>query len=78
LCEKFNSLAEQLCICISCITLSELHHGAEKSARRTDNLTAIEHFVTRLDILPFEAKAAVHYGPGQSRTGTGRNALRSA
>jgi tRNA(fMet)-specific endonuclease VapC len=58
--EKFNSLAEQLCI--SCITLGELHYGAEKSARRVDNLTAIEHFVARLDVLPFGAKAAVHYG----------------
>ncbi len=59
--EKFNSLAEQLCI--SSITLGELHYGAEKSARRVDNLTAIEHFVARLDVLPFEAKAAAHYGP---------------
>src|SRR4030088_3007575 len=58
--EKFNSLAEQLCI--SSITLGELHYGAEKSARRVDNLTAIEHFVARLDVLPFEVKAAAHYG----------------
>jgi len=58
--EKFNALAEQLCI--SSITLGELHYGAEKSARRADNLTAIEHFVARLDVLAFEAKAAVHYG----------------
>jgi tRNA(fMet)-specific endonuclease VapC len=58
--DKFNSLAEQ--ICISSITLGELHYGAEKSARRADNLTAIEHFVARLDVLPFEAKAAAHYG----------------
>jgi tRNA(fMet)-specific endonuclease VapC len=58
--EKFNSLAEQLCI--SSITLGELHYGAEKSARRIDNLSAIEHFVARLDVLPFEAKAAAHYG----------------
>jgi tRNA(fMet)-specific endonuclease VapC len=58
--EKFNSLAEQLCI--SSITLGELHYGAEKSARRIDNLTAIGHFVARLDVLPFEAKAAAHYG----------------
>jgi tRNA(fMet)-specific endonuclease VapC len=58
--EKFNTLAEQLCI--STITLGELHYGAEKSARRVDNLTAIEHFVARLDVLPFEAKAAAHYG----------------
>ena len=58
--DKFSSLAEQLCI--SSITLGELHYGAEKSARRVDNLTAIEHFVSRLDVLPFEAKAAAHYG----------------
>ena len=58
--EKFNSLAEQ--ICISSITLGELHYGAEKSARRADNLIAIEHFVARLDVLPFDARAAAHYG----------------
>jgi tRNA(fMet)-specific endonuclease VapC len=58
--DKFNSLAEQ--ICISSITLGELHYGAEKSARRADNLTAIEHFVARLDVLPFDVKAAAHYG----------------
>ena len=58
--DKFNSLAEQ--ICISSITLGELHYGAEKSARRADNLTAIEHFVARLEVLPFDAKAAAHYG----------------
>ena len=58
--EKFNSLAEQLCI--SSITLGELHYGAEKSARRVENLTAIEHFVARLDVLPFGDKAAAHYG----------------
>lgn len=32
--EKFNSLAEQLCI--SSITLGELHFGAEKSERRIE------------------------------------------
>ena len=58
--EKFNSLAEQLCI--SSITLGELHFGAEKSARRADNLTAVEHFVARLDVLSFDPKAAAHYG----------------
>src|SRR5260370_9989970 len=58
--EKFNALADQLCT--SSITLGELHYGAEKSARRAENLTAIEHFVARLDVLPFGAKAAAHYG----------------
>lgn len=58
--DKFNSLAEQLCI--SSITLGELHYGAEKSARRADNLTAVEQFVARLEMLPFDARAAAHYG----------------
>ncbi|KKX25076.1 tRNA(fMet)-specific endonuclease VapC [Rhizobium sp. LC145] len=58
--EKFNTLAEQLCI--SSITLGELHYGAEKSARRIENLAAIDHFVARLEVLPFAEKAAVHYG----------------
>jgi tRNA(fMet)-specific endonuclease VapC len=57
---KFNSLAEQLCI--STITLGELHYGAEKSTGRAENLTAIEHFVARLEVLSFDAKAAAHYG----------------
>lgn len=58
--EKFNALAEELCI--SCITLGELHYGAETSARRAENLTAIENFVARLEVLPFGYKAAAHYG----------------
>lgn len=58
--EKFNTLAEQLCI--SSITFGELHYGAEKSARRAENLTAIEHFVARLEVLPFGDKAGAHYG----------------
>ncbi|WP_242221802.1 type II toxin-antitoxin system tRNA(fMet)-specific endonuclease VapC [Shinella zoogloeoides] len=58
--EKFNALAEQLCI--SSITLAELHYGAEKSARRAENLVAVEHFVARLEVLPFAARAAAHYG----------------
>jgi tRNA(fMet)-specific endonuclease VapC len=58
--EKFNMLAEQLCM--SSITLGELHYGAEKSLRRAENLTAIEHFVARLDVLAFGDRAAAHYG----------------
>jgi tRNA(fMet)-specific endonuclease VapC len=57
---RFNRLAEQLCI--STITLGELHYGAEKSQRRVENLQAIEHFAARLDVLPFSPKAAAHYG----------------
>lgn len=58
--QRFNRLAEQLCI--SAITLGELYFGVEKSARRTENLQALERFIGRLTVLPFSAKAASHYG----------------
>jgi tRNA(fMet)-specific endonuclease VapC len=58
--ERFDRLAEQLCI--SSITLGELHYGAEKSARRLQNLQAIEQFAARLEVLGFAPKAAAHYG----------------
>ncbi len=53
--EKFNALADELCI--SSITLGELIYGAEKSARRSENLTAIEHFVARLEVFAFCRKS---------------------
>jgi tRNA(fMet)-specific endonuclease VapC len=58
--KKFDALAEQLCI--SSITLGELHYGAEKSARPARNLTELRNFAARLDVLPFDDKAAAHYG----------------
>jgi tRNA(fMet)-specific endonuclease VapC len=58
--ERFNQLADQLCI--SSITLGELYYGAEKSARRIENLRAVEQFVARLEVLSFSPKAAAHYG----------------
>ena len=58
--DKFNSLSEQLSI--SSITLGELYYGAEKSERRTANLLRIEHLAARLDVLAFDARAALHYG----------------
>lgn len=58
--ETFNRLAEQLSI--STVTLAELGYGAEKSARRLENLQSVEQFAARLDVLAFSAKAAAHYG----------------
>ena len=46
---------------ISSITLAELMHGAEKSQRVSDNLATIEDFCSRLEVLPYGAKAAQHY-----------------
>jgi tRNA(fMet)-specific endonuclease VapC len=58
--ETFNRLAEQLCI--STVTLAELGYGAEKSARRLENLQAVDQFAARLEVLAFSSKASAHYG----------------
>lgn len=57
---RFDELAASLCI--STITLCELHYGAEHSARRDLNLEEIALFSSRITVLPFEPKAASHYG----------------
>lgn len=56
----FNANANRMAI--SSITLAELLHGAEKSTRVNENLSAVEDFCGRLDVLPYGAKAAQHYG----------------
>ena len=56
----FNQHASRMAI--SAITLAELFHEAEKSARPSDNLLAIEDFCSRLEVLPYGAKASQHYG----------------
>jgi len=58
--ETFNAHAGHLCI--SAITLSELLHGAEKSAQPEKNLRQVEDFISRLEVLPYGLKAAAHYG----------------
>lgn len=47
---------------ISAITLSELFHGAEKSTRVAHNLAVVEDFASRLEVLPYTARASQHYG----------------
>ena len=47
---------------ISSITLSELYHGAEKSAKVAQNLAAVEEFASLLEVLPYGTKASQHYG----------------
>lgn len=56
----FNENAGRMAI--SAITLSELCHGAEKSARVSQNLAVIEEFASLLEALPYPAKASPHYG----------------
>ena len=58
--ETFNQNASRMAI--SAITMSELHHSAEKSVRVTQNLEVIEEFASRLEVLPYTEKASQHYG----------------
>ena len=56
----FNQNAGRMAI--SAITLSELYHGAEKSAKMAQNLAVVEEFASLLEVLPYSAKASQHYG----------------
>ncbi len=56
----FNLHSEQLCI--STITLGELVFGAEHSQQVERNLADIEAMIARLEVLPFDNKAAYHFG----------------
>ena len=56
----FNENAGRMAI--SSITLSELLHGAEKSTRVAQNLAVVEDLASRLDVLPYTARASQHYG----------------
>jgi tRNA(fMet)-specific endonuclease VapC len=58
--ETFNLNASRMAI--SVITLSELLHGAEKSSFPEKNLSVVEDFCSRLEVLDYTAKAAQHYG----------------
>ncbi|MBK0124960.1 type II toxin-antitoxin system VapC family toxin [Pantoea sp. C8B4] len=58
--ERFNANVGRMVI--SSITLAELVHGAEKSAFPERNLRTVEDFISRLDVLSYDQKAAFHYG----------------
>lgn len=47
---------------ISTITLGELVFGAERSQQVERNLADIEAMAARLELLPFDEKAAYHFG----------------
>jgi PIN domain len=57
----FNENAGRMAI--SAITLSELCHGAEKSAKVAQNLAAVEEFASLLEVLPYTARASQHQAP---------------
>jgi tRNA(fMet)-specific endonuclease VapC len=56
--ERFNAQAHELSI--SAIVLSELLHGAEKSAAPADNRRNVEGLAERFVVLPFDESAAAH------------------
>ncbi|MXP53609.1 type II toxin-antitoxin system VapC family toxin [Pantoea sp. Seng] len=58
--ERFNANVGRMVI--SSITLAELVHGAEKSAFPERNLRTVEDFVSRLDVLSYDQRAAFQYG----------------
>lgn len=47
---------------LSAITVSELYHGAYKSAYVAQNILALEQFLRPFDILDFDFKASIEYG----------------
>ena len=49
-------------MCLSSVSWGELIYGAEKSARVEQNLADIEGFAARLEIVPFDMQAAMHFG----------------
>ncbi len=56
--ERFNADAEALCI--SAVVLTELLHGAAKSARPDYHRREVERFAARLEVLAFDEAAADH------------------
>ena len=56
--DRFNREAEGLSI--STVVLTELLHGAAKSARPDANRREVENFAARLEVLPYDAAAAHH------------------
>jgi tRNA(fMet)-specific endonuclease VapC len=57
---RFNAEAETLCI--STITLTELLHGAARSAKPVQNRQEVERMAARLAVLDFDRRAAEHAG----------------
>ncbi len=49
-------------VCISAVTLAELEHGVAKNTYPERNKFALMHFLSILEVLPFDDMAAVEYG----------------
>ena len=62
---QFNDNAGRMAL--SAITLSELYHGAEKSAKVAQNLEVVEEFASLVQVLAYGTKASQHYGAMRSQ-----------
>ena len=49
-------------VCISSITYAELCHGIDKSRNREQNRLALSVFLAGIQIIPFDARAAIQFG----------------
>ncbi|HVV67896.1 MAG TPA: type II toxin-antitoxin system VapC family toxin [Gammaproteobacteria bacterium] len=49
-------------VCISTITLAELMYGVGKGQHSQKNKSALEEFISPLEIMPFDQEATTHYG----------------
>lgn len=58
--QTFNANAGKMAV--SSITEAELCYGTEKSLRPQENGRIVEDFLSRLTILPYDSKAANHFG----------------
>ena len=58
--EAFKKHSDYLAM--STVTLGELIYGAEKSAQSVRNLADIEALAARMDVVPFDSQAAIHFG----------------
>lgn len=47
---------------VSCITEAELCYGVEQSQKPIENGRIVEDFLSRLTLLPYDRKAANHFG----------------
>jgi tRNA(fMet)-specific endonuclease VapC len=48
---------------ISSITLSELEYGVAKSVKPEQNKLALTEFLAPIEVLPYDDRAALRYGP---------------
>jgi tRNA(fMet)-specific endonuclease VapC len=58
--DAFKKHADYLAM--STVTLGELIYGAEKSTQSVRNLADIEALAARMDVVPFDSQAAIHFG----------------